>query len=233
MSRAPKEPNESVLFIAFGGIPERIERHTLRTANEVVQNRCGDRHSRASRCSRGRYLATECNHSTVAQALFRRIVSTRFLHPHRTKPVLLPAISHRSSAAWLQVLTHSSSAFPSQAMHPPPPAQGPPPEGRDWRGRKMMEETMRVLTINELMRLTRIELCGLAAADHSRAAGTSAKARRSAQRASSPCATSAGFLRSATYLPSRATPLPVRAGRGNADQKSEACPGSSFTVLRD
>ncbi len=27
----------------------------------------------------------------------------------------------------------------------------------------MMEETMRVLTINELMRLTRIELCGLAA----------------------------------------------------------------------
>jgi hypothetical protein len=27
----------------------------------------------------------------------------------------------------------------------------------------MMEETMRVLTINELMRLTRTELCGLAA----------------------------------------------------------------------
>jgi hypothetical protein len=39
---------------------------------------------------------------------------------------------------------------------------GPPPEGRDWRGRKLMEETMRVLTINELMRLTRIELCNLA-----------------------------------------------------------------------
>src|ERR1700688_3737119 len=38
---------------------------------------------------------------------------------------------------------------------------GPPPEGRDWRGRKVMEETMRVLTFTELMRLTRIELCAL------------------------------------------------------------------------
>jgi hypothetical protein len=66
-----------------------------------------------------------------------------------------------SSALWLQVLKHSSSSFPSQAMHPPPPAQGPPPEGRDWRGRKTMEETMQVLTINDLMRLTRIELCNL------------------------------------------------------------------------
>src|SRR5580693_941188 len=83
------------------------------------------------------------------------------LHRYRTKPVLLPAVSRRSSPPWLQVLKHSSSSFPSQAMHPPPPAHGPPPEGRDWRGRKTMEETMRVLTINELMRLTRIELCGL------------------------------------------------------------------------
>jgi hypothetical protein len=24
--------------------------------------------------------------------------------------------------------------FRSQAMQPPPPALGPPPEGRDWRG---------------------------------------------------------------------------------------------------
>jgi hypothetical protein len=46
-------------------------------------------------------------------------------------------------------------------MHPPPPVHGPPPEGRDWRGRKTMEETMRVLTLTELMRLTRIELCNL------------------------------------------------------------------------
>jgi hypothetical protein len=45
-------------------------------------------------------------------------------------------------------------------MQPPPPAQGLP-QGRDWRGRKMMEETMRVLTIDELMLLTRIELCDL------------------------------------------------------------------------
>jgi hypothetical protein len=89
------------------------------------------------------------------------ISSTRFLHPNPTKLVLLPAVSRRSSSFWLQVLKHSSSSFPSQAMHPPPPAHGPPPEGRDWRGRKKMEETMRVLTINELWRLTRIELCDL------------------------------------------------------------------------
>jgi hypothetical protein len=88
--------------------------------------------------------------------------STRFLHPHRTNLVLLPAIWHRSSAAWLQVLTHSSSSFRSQAMHPPPPAPRPPPE-RDWRGRKTMEETMRVLSIGELMRLTRTELYDLLA----------------------------------------------------------------------
>jgi hypothetical protein len=46
-------------------------------------------------------------------------------------------------------------------MRPPPPEHGPPPEGRDWRGRKGMEEIMRVLTIIELMRLTRIELTDL------------------------------------------------------------------------
>jgi len=46
-------------------------------------------------------------------------------------------------------------------MHPPPPSQGPPSEGRDWRG-QAMEETM-ALTIAELMHLTRDELCNLAA----------------------------------------------------------------------
>ena len=106
--------------------------------------------------------------------------STRFLHPYRTKPVLLPVLSRRSSALWLQVLKHSSSPFPSQAMHPPPPAHGPPPEGRDWRGRKKMEETMRVLTINELMRLTRIELSDLVDADHKRATEIPGQARRNA-----------------------------------------------------
>lgn len=45
-------------------------------------------------------------------------------------------------------------------MQPPPPAQGLL-QGRDWRGWKMMEEIMRELTINELMLLTRIELCDL------------------------------------------------------------------------
>jgi hypothetical protein len=90
------------------------------------------------------------------------VPALEFLHLYRTKHVLLlPAMSRGLSALWLQVLTHSFSPFPSQPMQPPPPAHGPPPEGRDWRGRKLMEEIMEVVTINELMRLTRIELCNL------------------------------------------------------------------------
>jgi hypothetical protein len=46
-------------------------------------------------------------------------------------------------------------------MQPPHPELWPPSEGRDRRGQKLMEEKMRVLTINELMRMTRIELCTL------------------------------------------------------------------------
>jgi hypothetical protein len=80
-------------------------------------------------------------------------VTTTPLHLNHPHPDLLSAKEHRSS--------HSSSSFRSQAMHPPPPSLGPPPEGRDWRGRKTMKETMRVLTITELMRLTRTELCAL------------------------------------------------------------------------
>ena len=53
--------------------------------------------------------------------------------------------------------------FRSQAMHPPSSSHWPPSEGRDWRGRKLMEETMRVLTLTELMRLSKIELCDLLA----------------------------------------------------------------------
>ncbi len=48
-------------------------------------------------------------------------------------------------------------------MQPPHLELWPPSEGRDWRGQKLMEEKMRVLTINELMRMTRKELCDLAA----------------------------------------------------------------------
>ena len=48
-------------------------------------------------------------------------------------------------------------------MQPPHPELWPPSEGRDRRGQKLMEETMRVLTITELLRLTRGELCELAA----------------------------------------------------------------------
>jgi hypothetical protein len=47
-------------------------------------------------------------------------------------------------------------------MHPPPPSLGPPQKAAIGAA-GTMEETMRVLTISELMRLTRIELCQLAA----------------------------------------------------------------------
>jgi hypothetical protein len=47
-------------------------------------------------------------------------------------------------------------------MHPPSPVQGLRQKAAIGAV-EMMEETMRVLTINELMRLTRIELCDLLA----------------------------------------------------------------------
>ena len=47
-------------------------------------------------------------------------------------------------------------------MHPQPLAQGLHQKAAIGAVEKM-EETMRVLTLNELMRLTRTELCGLAA----------------------------------------------------------------------
>jgi hypothetical protein len=62
----------------------------------------------------------------------------------------------------MQVLKHSFTALRLRAMHPPPPSQGPPSEGRDWRG-QAMEKTMLAWMIAELMHLTRDELCDLAA----------------------------------------------------------------------
>jgi hypothetical protein len=47
-------------------------------------------------------------------------------------------------------------------MHPPSPAQGLRQKAAIGAV-ETMEETMRVLTLTELMRLTRTELCGLAA----------------------------------------------------------------------
>jgi hypothetical protein len=47
-------------------------------------------------------------------------------------------------------------------MHPPSPAQGLRQKAAIGAV-ETMEETMRVLTLNELMRLTRTELCGLLA----------------------------------------------------------------------
>ncbi len=47
-------------------------------------------------------------------------------------------------------------------MHPPPPVQGLHQKAA-ISAVEMMEETMRVLTLTELMRLSKIELCDLAA----------------------------------------------------------------------
>ncbi len=58
--------------------------------------------------------------------------------------------------------THSSSSFRSQAMHPPSPVQGLRQKAAIGAV-ETMEEKMQVLTLTELMRLTRTELCGLAA----------------------------------------------------------------------
>ena len=52
--------------------------------------------------------------------------------------------------------------FRSLAMHPPFPVQGLRQKAAIGAV-ETMEETMRVLTLTELMRLTRIELCALAA----------------------------------------------------------------------
>jgi hypothetical protein len=135
------------------------------------------------------------------------------LHLHRTTRVLLLAFWHRSSAAWLQALTHSFSSFRSQAMHPPRPSLWPRSEGRGWRGRKTMEETMRVLTIFELMRLSRIELCGLLRRSPT-CCRTSPKAPPNAKPRTSTCGTSGPFWPGATSRPSETAPLPVFTGGG-------------------
>jgi hypothetical protein len=53
---------------------------------------------------------------------------------------------------------HSFSSFRSQAMRPPPPALTASARRPRLTWPKAMEATMRVLTILELMRLTRTEL---------------------------------------------------------------------------
>ena len=73
---------------------------------------------------------------------------------------------------------------------------------------------MRVLTINELMRLTRIELCALAARITNASCRHSRKARPTAPtRIHQPAQHPLGSWRGATSRPSRAKPLPDT-GRG-------------------
>ncbi len=58
---------------------------------------------------------------------------------------------------------HSSSVVPVAGDAAASPGALASSEGRDRRGRKLMEEKMRVLTMGELLRMTRKELCDLAA----------------------------------------------------------------------
>ena len=85
-----------------------------------------------------------------------------FLQPNHTNPVLHLGLFAPFGDYWLQVLCTLSLTFRSQAMHPPAPAQGLQQKAAIGAV-EMMEETMRVLTISELMRLSKIELCDLAA----------------------------------------------------------------------
>ena len=89
---------------------------------------------------------------------------------HRAKPPSSPqplASLFRPEStvlgSWLKVLRTPPLSFRSQAMQPPRPEPWPPSEARDRRGQKLTEEKMRMRRINELLRLTRRELCDLAA----------------------------------------------------------------------
>src|SRR5258708_1627804 len=84
------------------------------------------------------------------------------LQPNHTNPVLHLGLFAPFGGYWLQVLCTPSLTFRSQAMHPPAPAQGLQQKAAIGAV-EMMEETMRVLTIAELVRLSKIELCDLAA----------------------------------------------------------------------
>ena len=86
---------------------------------------------------------------------------------------------------------------------------------------KMMEETMRVLTLNELMRLTRIELCGLAT-QITTALPTFREGSPNAQRRTSICATSArsGASRFLADAPGRPR---VRCTRGPSVRREALC----------
>lgn len=85
-----------------------------------------------------------------------------FPHPNHTNLVLHSGLLAPFGGYWLQVRCTPSLTFRSQAMHPPPPVQGLHQKAAIGAV-EMMEETMRILSITELERLSKIELCDLAA----------------------------------------------------------------------
>ena len=81
---------------------------------------------------------------------------------------------------------------------------------------------MRVLTINELMRMTRKELCGLAA-HISAGFRPTAKDRPAAPRRSSTCATFAGLWRADDQNPAKPLPSPKRLHHWSSGRRSKRC----------
>jgi hypothetical protein len=81
-------------------------------------------------------------------------ISTRSSIAIPTKPVLL--LGHLAPFLGCMAASAEALVLSVSAASDAPASSGARAfaEGRDWRGRKPMEETMRVLTINELMRLT-------------------------------------------------------------------------------
>src|SRR5215467_2610337 len=79
----------------------------------------------------------------------------------RNNPVLASGLLAPFVGSWPQVLKHSSTSLRSHAMQPPPPALRASARRPRLARSKTMEATMRVLSIKELMRLTRIELTDL------------------------------------------------------------------------
>ena len=81
---------------------------------------------------------------------------------------------------------------------------------------------MRVLTINELLRMTRKELCDLAARISARFQLT-AKDRRPAPRRTSTCATFAGLWRADDQNPAKPLPSPKRLHHWSSGRRSKRC----------
>jgi hypothetical protein len=90
--------------------------------------------------------------------------STAVLPPHRSGrhglASLFRARAHRSSAMGASAQAHSSTDVPAPGGAPASSVAGASSEGRDRRG-QTMEENMKVLSSDELLRCSKLELIDL------------------------------------------------------------------------